>query len=123
MRVYISALAIILSGCAITETPVVKEEIVSPKAVEVEIKLEKLISIESIITNKALRSYKGKYSKAISHKAFAQSNSGAWNWKSNRTSKEHAISSALISCQANNKKYENVHPCKVINVDGEWANK
>jgi hypothetical protein len=126
MKVYISTLVILLSGCAITETHEPKEEFVIPKTlepVEVETKVEKIINIESIITNQALMSYKGKYLKASTHKAFVQSESGAWNWRSNRTSKEHAINSALISCQADNKKYEEMYPCKVINVDGEWANK
>lgn len=126
MKVHISALAILLSGCTPTETHEPKEEVVIPEAVEpveVETKVEKIISIESIITHQALMSYKGKYLKASTHKAFAQSESGAWNWKSNRTSKEHAINSALISCQANNKKHEKMYPCKVISVDGEWANK
>jgi hypothetical protein len=77
--------------------------------------------IESIITNKALESFKTEYAKASKHKAFAQSLSGAWNWKSNRTSREHAITSALISCQRNNKKSEDLYPCVIINVDDEWV--
>jgi len=126
MRVYISVLAILLGGCATTELPIANEEVVSSEPVELiekQPKEIKRIDIESIISNKALSSYKGQYSKATSHKAFAQSKSGAWNWKSNRTSKEHAINSALISCQANNTKYEERHPCRVINIDGEWVNK
>jgi len=78
--------------------------------------------IESLMSNKALKSFKTDYAKASNHKAFAQSVSGAWNWKSNRTTKEHAITSALIGCQRNNKKSEDLYPCKVINVDGEWLN-
>ncbi len=125
MRVCILALAILLSGCAANEKSTVNEGIASSEPIElIEDKTKKIkpIGIKSIITNQALRSYKGKYSEATSHKAFAQSASGAWNWKSNRTSKEHATNSALISCQANNKKYEELHPCRVINIDGEWTN-
>jgi hypothetical protein len=72
-------------------------------------------TIESIVTNQVLTSYQTKYLKATSHKAFAQSESGAWNWKS-------TIKSALISCQVNNKKSESIALCKIINIDGIWTN-
>ena len=108
MKYHITIIALLLSGCTTTETVVVDGK--------------KVFAIESIITNKALKSFKTDYLKATSHKAFAQSASGAWNWKSNRTSKAHAIKSALISCQRNNIKNEQLHPCKVINIDGDWVN-
>lgn len=56
----------------------------------------------------------------MSYKAFAQSDVGSWGWKSSRTSKEHAVRSALISCQKNNNEYEEKHPCKIINIDDVW---
>ncbi len=76
--------------------------------------------INTIISNKALESFKTKYVKASENKAFAQSTSGAWSWKSNRTSVEHAKTSALIGCQHNNKKFEDLYPCKIININGTW---
>ena len=77
--------------------------------------------IDSIITNSALTEFKNDYSKASRNKAFAQSVSGAWNWKSNRTSVEHAKTSALIGCQRNNKRSEDLYPCKVIHVNDSWV--
>jgi len=77
--------------------------------------------LKSIITNKALKSFKNKYSEASQNKAFAQSLSGSWNWRANRTTREHAVTSALVSCQKNNKKYEDTYPCEVINVNDEWV--
>ena len=124
MKFYIAAFAVLITGCATTETTVVEKEVLQTEpAVIVEKEISKIepFSIESIITNQALKSYKNKYLKATSYKAFAQSESGAWNWKSNRTSAKHAMKSALVSCQVNNKKSENLYPCKVINVDGIWV--
>ena len=108
---------IVLSGCA-TQGPIQSE---LPKS-EQKIKLysNSNLGIESIITNKALKSFNTKYVKATKNKAFAQSASGAWNWKSDRTSVEHAKTSALIGCQHNNKKSEDLYPCKVINLNGNW---
>jgi len=80
------------------------------------------IGIESIISNKALSSFETEYANAPKNKAFSQSASGAWNWKSNRTSVEHAITSALIGCQRNNRKSEDLYPCKVIHVNDTWKN-
>ena len=109
--------AIALSGCAM-QGPVQSE---SPKA-EFNIKLysNNKSGIESIITNQALKSFNTEYAKATKNKAFAQSASGAWNWKSNRTSVEHAKTSALIGCQRNNKKSEALYPCEVIHLNDDW---
>jgi hypothetical protein len=72
-----------------------------------------------IITNAALESYQ-KYRSANNHKAFAQSESGAWNWRADRTNQEYAMKNALMGCRANNK-VENEYPCKIININGEWV--
>lgn len=77
--------------------------------------------MDALMTNQAVASYRNEYLKATAHKAFAQSDSGAWSWKSNRTSIEHAINNALIGCRANNKRSEAEYPCKIINIDGEWT--
>ncbi|MEW8505374.1 MAG: hypothetical protein AB2598_01610 [Candidatus Thiodiazotropha sp.] len=78
--------------------------------------------INSIISKKALNSYKKEYLSASGHKAFAQSLSGVWSWRSNRTTAEHAKTSALVVCQRSNIKNEELYPCKIINVDGVWVN-
>lgn len=75
----------------------------------------------SIMTNQGLRSFREQYVNATEHKAFAQSDSGAWSWKSNRTTREYAIRNALIDCQKQNKRHEEEYPCKIINVDGKWV--
>lgn len=113
----ISLGAIVLSGCAAQGT--IQSE--APKA-ESKIKFysNNKSGIESIITNQALKSFNTGYENATENKAFAQSASGAWNWKSNRTSIEHAKNSALIGCQRNNKKSEDSYPCKVIHLNGNW---
>lgn len=80
------------------------------------------VGIASIISNKALDSFKDGYTKAPKNKAFAQSLSGAWNWKSDRASIEHATTSALIGCQRNNKRSEDLYPCKIIHVNDNWQN-
>ena len=77
--------------------------------------------VASIISNKALESFNTEYTKALKNKAFAQSLSGAWNWRSNMTSVDHAKTSALIACQRHNKKYEDLYPCEIIHVNDEWA--
>ena len=69
----------------------------------------------------ALRSFREKYLDAKGHKAFAQSDSGNWNWRSNRTSKEHAINNALASCRGRNQDFKNWQPCKIIHLDEKWT--
>ena len=80
-------------------------------------------TIGDIIINreKAFASFRDKYLSAKGHKAFAQSDSGNWNWRSNRTSKEHAIHSALASCRARNLEFEKTQPCRVINLNDKWS--
>jgi len=74
-----------------------------------------------LIREEALSSFRQKYIPAKGHKAFAQSASGNWNWRSARTSKDHAINSALASCRARNQDFENGQPCKIINLNDEWT--
>ena len=107
MKLYITTLAVIISSVSVAtaETVVVEPEVT--KTI-IEVTKPELFTIESIISKKALKSFETPYHQAPSHKAFTQSESGAWSWKSNRTSKEHAIKSALISCQINNKKSESL---------------
>jgi hypothetical protein len=109
----------LLVGCATYEQPMPPAastgEIIEPTFEQ------KAVGEASIMTNQALKSYREEYIHATKHKAFAQSDVGAWSWKSNRTSIKHAIENSLIDCQRNNKRHESEHPCKIINVDGRWA--
>jgi len=109
----------LLVGCATYEQPMPPAtstvEIIEPTFEQ------KAVGEASIMTNQALKSYREEYVHATEHKAFAQSDVGAWSWKSNRTSIKHAIENSLIDCQRNNKRHEAEHPCKIINVDGQWA--
>jgi hypothetical protein len=109
----------LLVGCATYEQPLPPAastgEIIEPTFEQ------KAVGEASIMTNQALKSYREEYVHATKHKAFAQSDVGAWSWKSNRTSIKHAIENSLIDCQRNNKRHEAEHPCKIINVDGRWA--
>ena len=108
-----------LVGCASYEQPIPTAtgtgEIVEPSFEQ------KAVGEASIMTNQALKSYREEYVHATEHKAFAQSDVGAWSWKSNRTSTKHAIENSLIDCQKNNKRHEADYPCRIINVDGRWA--
>lgn len=88
--------------------------------IEVNIYVSSKSGVSSIITNEALASYNDKYSSAANHKAFAQSLSGAWSWRSDRTSVDHAKRSALINCQRSNQENEDSYPCEIININGFW---
>lgn len=76
--------------------------------------------LSSIISNKGLKSFQRKYKDASENKAFAQSSSGEWAWRSNKTTKSNAILSALVACQVENASSEKCYPCEVINVNGVW---
>jgi len=108
---------LIVTGCANQQVSPPKVEVVN----EITIYENKENGIPSIISNKALISFESDYAKASKNKAFAQSVSGAWNWKSNRTSVEHAKTSALVGCQRNNKKSEDMYPCKIIHINESWV--
>jgi hypothetical protein len=121
VKLYIIVVTLLLSGCATTEKSAVNHTVSHNKKQIVH--KDEPYSIKSIITNHALKSYKNKYVQAKSHKAFAQSKSGVSYWKSDRTSRKHAIESALVACQVRNVKAESMYPCKVINIDGVWVTK
>lgn len=108
---------LIISGCTMQQ---VRQPVVETSN-QITIYQNNQNGLDSIISNKALESFKNEYAAASINKAFAQSVSGAWNWKSNRTSVEHAKTSALIGCQRNNKKSEDIYPCKIIHLNDEWV--
>jgi hypothetical protein len=84
-------------------------------------RFNRMVASSVLMQKRALSSFMDKYLNARGHKAFAQSESGNWNWRSNRTSKEHAINNALASCRAKNKEHELRQPCRIVNVDNVWA--
>lgn len=59
-----------------------------------------------------------EYARAPTYKAFAASNSGAWGWRSGKTSAREAASSALAACEDNRKPYTS--ECRLVNVNGQW---
>ena len=73
-----------------------------------------------ILKINAKKSYK-LYFGAKYHKAFAQSESGAWGYESNRMSASSAMEKALNRCRRYNKAQEVNEPCQIVNVDGYWA--
>lgn len=74
---------------------------------------------EVIRTHPALTAYTKEYFIAYKHKAFAQSPSGSWAWRAERTSPKFAQQDALAACEAFRKEGE--APCVVVNVDDEWV--
>lgn len=80
------------------------------------------VPIDLIITKKALSSYNTIYKHERKNKAFAQSDSGAWAWRANKSSIESAISSTLTACQAYIKKNKSEYPCKIIDLNGSFIN-
>jgi hypothetical protein len=111
----------LLAGCASYQMPAATS---SSELSAVEPVFEQAaVGEDWIMTNQALKSYREGYVSATRHKAFAQSAVGAWSWKSNRTSATHAIQNALIDCRKNNGRHEADHPCRIINVDGQWSGK
>jgi hypothetical protein len=78
------------------------------------------MGIEVLKTNSARESYKW-YFGAKYHKAFAQSESGAWGYEPNKMNASSAMRSALDRCKKHNKANEANEPCQIINVDDYWA--
>ena len=108
------AFTILLAGCASQQSAFVNQKNRTAHT-------NKFANEVPILTIKGLTSFKTSYKDAHIHKAFAQSDSGTWAWEANRNSKEQAINDALALCQSSNKKYEEMYPCKVINVNDEWV--
>lgn len=96
--------AILLSGCATNSLS------------EKELALVK----SKLRTKKAVESYQVNYVDAEFHKAWARSKSGAAAWVADRFTEDDAIEQALTTCRDINKKREKKHPCKIINLNGEW---
>lgn len=110
-----------LVGCTSIPEEVYEKSVVKANEGAIKIYENKFKGIDSIIDNRALEAFKSKYQEASLHRAFAQSTSGAWNWRSNKTSIEHAKTSALIACQRNNRSSEDLYPCRVIHIDDDWV--
>lgn len=99
----VGLLALALSACSSQHSV---EQGEPPERTESKLEEPLVYDESSIILNEALRSYKEKYTAASIHKAFAQSPNGAWSWKSNRTSRKHAVRNALMACRSNNGKID-----------------
>lgn len=55
------------------------------------------------------------------NKAFAQSESGAWGYKSGFDDVELVVEAALGHCELSNRGFRNTKPCKIVNVNGVWG--
>ena len=97
--------ALALTGCSVQ--PTISQE---------EIDLAK----KHLKTKSAVESYTVNYVDGDYHKAWARSKRGRWAWAVNRFSQQDAIEHALQTCRDINEKHEKKHPCKIINLDGEW---
>lgn len=108
--------AIILTGCsAVSE----KEQAEYAKSLE---------QAKTILkSNKAVEKYEVYYDQE-SHKAWAQSNIDAkWAYTSDKTTKEHAMDTAIKLCHKSLlKKYDEITDsvsCEIVNVDNQWVTK
>lgn len=73
---------------------------------------------EQVKLSSALSSFRTEYSLAPDHKAFAQSEEGAWAWSANMASTRDAIDNAIARCTKNLKPHQG--PCLAIHVDDKW---
>ena len=96
--------AILLSGCATNS--------LSEKELE--------IAKNRLKTKSQVESYQVNYVDAEFHKAWARSKTGRSAWVADRFTEDDAIEQALTTCRDINKKREKKHPCKIINLNGEW---
>jgi len=76
--------------------------------------------IDSFITFKAFDAYEHKYKGILGFKSFAQSESGAWAYVTNRESQDISDFDVLNSCEKYNKRFVDTYPCKLINVSDKW---
>ena len=73
-----------------------------------------------LMSKKALNSYREKFLTERKNKAFAQSDTGSWSWRSSAKSEADAKQKALSSCRKNNKKHEAFYPCRIVNTNNNW---
>ena len=74
-----------------------------------------------LITYEAFSAYYNTYKDAKGHKAFAQSEGGAWSYVTERNSREEANNEVLAACQGYNELFSDTFPCTLVNVDNEWT--
>lgn len=74
----------------------------------------------TLIADKAAIAFNDKYLTRSQHKAFAQSESGAWGFMTARNSTEEAQKAALDLCTKHNTNFNDDFPCEVIHIDNSW---
>jgi uncharacterized membrane protein YhaH (DUF805 family) len=72
----------------------------------------------ALLPPSAHQAFRGEYTPAPLHKAFAVSAGGAWGWKSGEASANQAVAAALAICSANRQSY--TPECVLVSVDGQW---
>ncbi|TQV73890.1 AgmX/PglI C-terminal domain-containing protein [Aliikangiella marina] len=100
-KIYILVYLVLLTGCSASQK--LLDETAKDKTI--------------LISKSALESYEKKYIEKSENKAFAQSYTGAWAWRANFTSIEHAVKAVYLDCLKNS----NYKPCKIVNINGEWT--
>ena len=65
--------------------------------------------------------YNNRYKKMGYHKAFAQSEAGAWGFYGGLPGAEQAMQEALHDCRKHNTDSEKTEPCRIVNLDGYWG--
>lgn len=73
------------------------------------------------VTRRAYEIHKHRYGTAGTHKAIAQSDSGAWAWTADQETAMEAAEIALVRCMEKNVSLESKYPCEVIKVDELWV--
>ena len=85
----------------------------------------KVKSVDDLVTFSARKSYQNKYSKKDNPKVFAQSATGAWQWKSKDSSDltlDDLKEKALELCN-DNWRIRTGHACRLVNINGEWLDR
>ncbi len=113
-RVFVVAVILSIAACAAQPTKPFK---VDPAQYPVD---KAATGMDVLAVSSARDSYKW-YFGAKTHKAFAQSESGAWGYETNRISAGSAMNAALERCRRHNTNYEIEQPCRIINVNGHWG--
>ncbi len=113
-RVFVVAVILSIAACAAQPTKPFK---IDPAQYPVD---RAATGMDVLVGSSARDSYKW-YFGAKTHKAFAQSESGAWGYETNRMSAGSAMDDALERCRKHNTNYEIEQPCRIINVNGHWG--
>jgi len=114
---YLCLIAIVLisSACAAQQPELIK---LDSKKYPLD---SKAANISFLLTKDAVDFFNSRYSKLKYHKAFAQSQSGAFGFNGNLPDTAQATQAALDDCRKHNAEKEKTQPCQIVNLDGYWG--